>query len=494
MTNVAPGEIFLGKYRIEQILGQGGMGVVVSARHIDLDELVAVKFLHPHFAGQPDQVERFLREGRAAARIKSEHVARVRDVGKTDNGAPYMILEHLTGTDLAGLIKNEGRVAIPDAVEYVLQACEALAEAHTSGIVHRDLKPANLFLTERADGSPCVKLLDFGISKLLDNSDASLTATNGMMGSPLYMAPEQLAAAKSVDKRADIWALGVILYELITAERPFLGDTLPQLVLRVATDKPTPLTVYLPDVPDELAQVVMRCLTKPVDDRYQDVGGLAKALEPFAPAEALPSIERISRVLAAATTGGGRKQRTVRTSPQPESSPHVSSHASANVSRLSMAEAAATVATASPIAKSLVNTTSAVQTAPVEQPKKRAGLWIALSGVAAVVLALVFILGRKPETTLSAAAPTVVQSAAPTKTVAATPLSSPLPSTESAPTASVEAMPSTKPSAKPPVNIEPTVKPAVTKPSASVKPGKPSCDPPYVIDAEGNKKYKMECL
>lgn len=485
MTNVAPGEIFLGKYRIEDVLGQGGMGVVVSARHIDLDELVAIKFLHPHFAGQPDQVERFLREGRAAAKIKSEHVAHVRDVGKTDNGAPYMILEHLTGTDLAGLIKNEGRVAIPDAVEYMLQACEALAEAHTSGIVHRDLKPANLFLTQRADGSPCVKLLDFGISKLLDNTDGhALTQTNGMMGSPLYMAPEQLAAAKSVDKRADIWALGVIMYELLSAERPFLGDTLPQLVLRVATDKPTPLRSYVPDVPDELEQIVMRCLSKPVDDRYQDVGGLAKALEPFAPAEALPSIERIARVLAAATTGGGRKQRTVRTSPQPESS--------APIQRLSMAEAAATIATASSpaMAKSLVNTTTggSVASNPPEQPKKRAVLFLALAAAGALVVALVFFLSRKTDLPPVSAAPPIVQpSAAPTPTPSPVAAPTPTPTPAPTPSASVEVAPSTKPSVKTPI-------PAGPKPSASIKQAKPSCDPPYVIDAEGNKKYKMECL
>jgi eukaryotic-like serine/threonine-protein kinase len=483
MSSVAPGEIFLGKYRIEEVLGQGGMGVVVSARHLELDELVAIKFLHPMFAVQHDQVERFLREGRAAAKIKSEHVARVRDVGKTENGAPYMILEHLKGLDLGQLIKKEGRVEIPDAVEYVLQACEALAEAHTSGIVHRDLKPANLFLTERADGSPCVKLLDFGISKLLDSTDAALTATNGMMGSPLYMAPEQLAAAKNVDKRVDLWALGIILFELLTAERPFQADTLPQLVLRVATDKPTPLRTFLPDAPEELEKVIDKCLTKPVDERFDNVGALAKALEPFAPPEALPSIERIARVLAAATTGGQKRTRTVRTSPQPESS--------ASVAPLSQVESAATIATANAVAAPMVNTNmGSVQTAPPDPPpRRRAGLWLGALGLAAVAIALAIFFGRKPEALPAAAAPVVTPPpASETATATAAP----------PPVVSITAAPTPTPSVEPPAS---TNKPSVVvkAPVASAKPSvsaaKPhNCDPPYVIDSDGNKKYKMECL
>ncbi len=488
MTAVAPGEIFLGKYRIEKVLGQGGMGVVVSARHLELDELVAIKFLHPTFAAQGDQVERFLREGRAAAKIRSEHVARVRDVGKADNGAPYMILEHLTGSDLGQLIKNEGKVAIPDAVEYVLQACEALAEAHTSGIVHRDLKPANLFLTERADGSPCVKLLDFGISKLLDSTDAALTATNGMMGSPLYMAPEQLAAAKNVDKRADLWALGVILYELITAERPFMAETLPQLVLRVATDKPTPLRTYLPDAPEGLVQLIDKCLSKPVDDRFTDVGALATALEPFAPPEALQSIERINRVLAAATTGGGRRQRTVRTSPSPESS--------VPLAPLSQVEAAETIATANRGPAPLVSTNlgGSVQTAPPEPPpRRRAGLWVGIAGVGALLIGAVLFMNRKSEPSPAVAAPPVV-TPAPSATVTQAP---PPPASTATVTATATATvaPAPSPSVEPSATAKPIAKP-IDKPQAkpSATAAKPNCDPPYVIDAVGNKKYKMECL
>jgi serine/threonine-protein kinase len=191
MNSFAPGEVFLEKYRIEEVLGQGGMGIVVAARHLELDELVAIKFLHATFAMQPEQVERFLREGRAAVKIKSEHVARVRDVGKLPNGAPYMIMEHLTGSDLGVLLRNEGKLPVDEAVQIILQACEALAEAHAAGIVHRDLKPANLFLTERADGSSCVKVLDFGISKLLDGTGGALTATVRPMPSCIasYTAP-----------------------------------------------------------------------------------------------------------------------------------------------------------------------------------------------------------------------------------------------------------------------------------------------------------------
>jgi len=489
MNSVAPGEIFLGKYRIEQVLGQGGMGVVVSARHLELDELVAIKFMHPNFAGQQEQVERFLREGRAAAKIKSEHVARVRDVGKTADGVPYMILEHLTGSDLASVIKDEGKVAIPDAVEFLLQACEALAEAHTSGIVHRDLKPANLFLIVRADGSPCVKLLDFGISKLIDAQEAALTATNGMMGSPLYMAPEQLSAAKSVDKRADIWALGIILYELVTGERPFDAPTLPQLVLRVATDAPTPITNYLPDAPEALVAVIDRCLTKNPDQRYENVGVLASALAPLAPPEAQHSIDRIARVIAASTTGGQKRQRTVRTSPNPGNA-----DATGPVP-MSREESAATMVGTPPIDAKLAQTTNGGSTqtkpAPVEPAPSRRGLAIAIGGMAVALLALAVVIGtrREPPATPAAAA-----SAAP---VVPPPATTTAPAASPKPVASPDPVP-TVPSATASVtaSTKPMIKPvAGTKPStSSAAPASKNCDPPYVIDADGNKKYKLECL
>ncbi|HEX6765337.1 MAG TPA: serine/threonine-protein kinase, partial [Polyangiaceae bacterium] len=190
---VQPGDVLADKYRVERVLGVGGMGVVVSAHHVHLKQRVALKFLLPDLASNPNVVERFLREAQSASTIRSEHVVRVSDVGVLASGAPYMIMEHLEGSDLAKVLLERGRLPVTRAVDYVLQAMEALAEAHGAGIVHRDLKPSNLFLTERADGSPLIKVLDFGISKVTksdgDASSRSLTRTAGLMGSPLYMSP-----------------------------------------------------------------------------------------------------------------------------------------------------------------------------------------------------------------------------------------------------------------------------------------------------------------
>ena len=186
-----------------------------------------------------------MREARAAARIRSEHVARVIDVGTLDDGAPYIVMEYLEGAISRTRSPSAARSRVDEAVELVLQACEALAEAHSLGIVHRDLKPANLFLTQRADGTPCVKVLDFGISKVTQpgtsHAEAALTHTTTIMGSPLYMSPEQLRATRGVDLRTDIWALGVILYELLSGEAPFMGQTLPDISVKIAVEPPPPL-------------------------------------------------------------------------------------------------------------------------------------------------------------------------------------------------------------------------------------------------------------
>src|SRR4051812_480796 len=216
MTEVYAGQILGGKYRVDRVLGAGGMGMVVAATHLQLDERIAIKFLLPEALRNPEAVARFGREAKAAVKIRGEHVARVIDVGSFENGAPYMVMEHLDGRDLSSFIHERGAMPMSDAVDAVLQACEALAEAHALGIVHRDLKPANLFLTRRPDGTPSIKVLDFGISKLTaPGADHSMTKTSAVMGSPLYMSPEQMTASRGVDARTDIWALGVVLYELL---------------------------------------------------------------------------------------------------------------------------------------------------------------------------------------------------------------------------------------------------------------------------------------
>jgi eukaryotic-like serine/threonine-protein kinase len=303
LAEITPGLVLAGKYEIERVLGRGGMGFVVAARHLQLDERVAIKFLLPEANSIPEVVARFAREARAAVRIKSEHVARVSDVGTLEQGAPYMVMEYLEGADLAELLRRDGALPAELAVEFVLQACEAIAEAHALGIVHRDLKPANLFVVRRADGLLSVKVLDFGISKVASATgpaEVALTRTAAVMGSPLYMPPEQMAASRDVDHRADIWALGAILYELLTARPPFLGETLPEVCVRIATEPPLPLASSRSDIPAALERVVLRCLEKDRERRFANLGELAVALRPFGPPRAHVSIDRVLRTLQAA--------------------------------------------------------------------------------------------------------------------------------------------------------------------------------------------------
>jgi serine/threonine protein kinase len=294
---VNPGDILAGKYRVERVLGAGGMGVVVQATHLELDERVALKFLLPDALESAEASARFVREARSAVKIKSEHVARVIDVGRLENGAPYMVMEFLEGSDLNALIER-GQVPIEDAIDYVIQACDAMAEAHAVGIVHRDLKPSNLFLSRRTDGSSLIKVLDFGISKVNvpDSSAAGLTHTSAFLGSPYYMSPEQMRSARNVDHRSDVWSLGVILYELIAGTPPFVAPTLPDLLAAIMTEPPAPLRTKRPDVPAELEQVIARALVKQREGRFQSVGELAAALVPLAPRRSRHLVERIFKL------------------------------------------------------------------------------------------------------------------------------------------------------------------------------------------------------
>ncbi len=299
---IAKGTVLAGKYRVERLLGQGGMGVVVEARHVALDERVALKFLLPHYAAHPDATTRFLREARAAAKIKSEHVARVSDVGTLESGAPYMVMEFLEGSDLAQVLAKRGPLPVEDVVECVIQACDAIAVAHANGIVHRDLKPANLFLASHSDGSPLVKVLDFGISKIQSEAAAdALTRTSAAMGSALYMSPEQIRQAKSVDHRTDIYALGISLFELLSGRQPFIADTFPALCVEIATGTPADLRALRPGLPSELVRVVERAFARERDQRYQSIAELALALAPFAPSRSRVIVDRI-----AGASGRGR--------------------------------------------------------------------------------------------------------------------------------------------------------------------------------------------
>lgn len=293
---VKAGDILLGKYRVEQLLGMGSMGVVVAAVHMGLGQRVAMKFMLQSNANPQQQYERFVREARAAGRLKSPHVTKVLDVGTLETGTPYLVMEHLEGRDLGSLLGHSGPLPIPDAVEYLLQTCEAIGEAHAAGIIHRDIKPTNLFLTLNPNGSPCVKVLDFGISKIQD-ADLKLTKDAEALGSPLYMSPEQIDASRNVDARSDVWALGVTLYELLSGMTPFAADGIVQVCNRVFRGEPTPIGEFRADIPAALEAVICRCFEKERDRRWPNVAQLAAALAPFATAHAGEYVERVAAIL-----------------------------------------------------------------------------------------------------------------------------------------------------------------------------------------------------
>jgi eukaryotic-like serine/threonine-protein kinase len=296
---VCEGEIVGGKYLVRRVLGRGGMGYVLEAEHIELGHRVALKFLASSLCANARAVERFQREGRSAVRIQSEHVARVVDVGRLESGVPFLAMEFLDGIDLGQLLATQGPLGVSEAVDYVLQACDAIGEAHSLGIVHRDIKPANLFLTRRRDGSSLVKVLDFGISKAMhaQHESLSMTATDAVLGSPVYMSPEHLRSSKNVDSRTDIWALGTVLYELLAGRPPFMAETLLAVYAAVEMRPVAPLETWRADVPAAVGAAVSCCLEKDPNRRYQTLAELGAALAPFGPAWAPILAERLHKLL-----------------------------------------------------------------------------------------------------------------------------------------------------------------------------------------------------
>jgi serine/threonine-protein kinase len=365
---VKEGDLLAGKYRVERVLGAGGMGIVVAARHEQLDQQVAIKFVREEALGNNEAVERFLREARAAVKLRSEHAAKVLDVGTLETGAPYMVMEFLEGSDLAAVLAERGPLPVELAAEYVVQACEAVAEAHAAGIVHRDLKPQNLFLARTVGGAGRVKVLDFGVSKSMTGGSGGLTQTRSMLGSPLYMSPEQMRSSRDVDSRSDVWALGVVLYELLTQRWPFEAETMPELCLKVVTEPPTSLSLLRPDAPPAMVEIIERCLRKDPAERFTNAAELASALEPIAPPESRVTVERAR--LAMGATGRGRLT----------SSPGV---ASALTPRTRTA----------PTPAAWGSGKIAGTAAPLEPKRSSGGMWIGLGiAAAAVVGGAVFLL------------------------------------------------------------------------------------------------------
>jgi eukaryotic-like serine/threonine-protein kinase len=289
------GDIVAGKYRVERVLGSGGMGLVLEAMHLELEQRVAIKLLLPHVAHSPESVERFLREARYAAKIKSEHVVRILDVARLDSGSPYIVMEYLDGQDLADLVSSRGPLPVPLAVDLLLQACEAIAEAHALGIVHRDLKPANLFVVERPGVGSFVKVLDFGISKDSsrrgDEKRGGITTTTAILGTPSYMSPEQMRSTRDVDGRADVWSLGAILFSLLKGEPPYQGESTADVCAKIMRDAPPPLAPS--DAPRGIAYAVERCLEKSPEKRFESVAILAASIVEFGSPAARASLARI---------------------------------------------------------------------------------------------------------------------------------------------------------------------------------------------------------
>ena len=300
VTDFLPGCVVAGKYRVERLIARGGMGAVFAAHHLILDQTVAIKVLLPEHAGRPGAAARFMNEARAVARMKSEHIAAVMDVGQLENDGAYMVLEYLEGVDLDDLVSQRGPQPIDQSTHYVLQALEAIAQAHSLGIIHRDLKPANIYLARQPDGSEIIKVLDFGISKIVvgeGEANENLTSTHSIIGSPASISPEQLRNSKRVDVRTDIWAMGVILYHLLTGKLPFVGETFGELFSAILEHTPARTTELRSEVPKALDDIVFRCLERDREARFANAAELAVALAPFAPPGANVSIERICRAL-----------------------------------------------------------------------------------------------------------------------------------------------------------------------------------------------------
>ncbi|WP_394836785.1 serine/threonine protein kinase [Pendulispora rubella] len=299
LQSFEPGVILLGRYRVENVVGRGGMGAVLAAWDTELQHRVAIKVLSGFALAESEPVGRFMREARIVVKLQSDHVVRVFNAGTLETGVPYIVMDLLEGHDLG----DQGLVPAQTAVDYVLQAIDAIAEAHAQNVVHRDLKPSNLFLANRVGAAPIIKVLDFGISKATNlEGDLSLTGSTSIMGSPRYMSPEQFRSAKQVDERTDVWALGAILYQLLAGIPPFDGTSMTEIFESVVHREPAPLHALRPEVPAALEQVILRCLRKAANERYATVAELALALAPFGTGEWQRCVERAAKLLADKST------------------------------------------------------------------------------------------------------------------------------------------------------------------------------------------------
>ncbi len=299
------GDVVAGRFEITRPIGRGGMGTVFEARHLASPEAsqnlppgatVALKILHAKHLANQEAVGRFLNEGRAAASVRGENSVRVIEVAQ-HQGRPIIVMELLNGADLSAVLRR-GALEPSLAALFILQACEGMAEVHAQGMVHRDLKPSNLFLTNKPDGSPLVKVLDFGIAKSLVQDDEQLlvqTLTAVALGTPLYMSPEQIRSSGDVDSRADVWSLGTILYELLTGRPAFGGNTVSHITAQILERDPPPPSVVNPRLGAHFDAMIAKCLAKDPNQRFQTVAELARVLEPWAGARGVGTTARAQR-------------------------------------------------------------------------------------------------------------------------------------------------------------------------------------------------------
>jgi serine/threonine protein kinase len=464
------GALVAGKYRVDRVLGTGGMGVVLAATHEAIGQRVALKFLHTEVAAHEGLVERFRREARAAAAIHSEHVARVYDVG-VEAGAPFLVMEYLEGEDLAAVLARRGPLPIVDTIDYVLQAAEAIAEAHAANIVHRDLKPSNLFLANRKSGAAIVKVLDFGISKF-PASDTALTSTSALLGTPGYMSPEQMVAVKTVDARSDIFSIGLILFILLTGRLAFEGETLPELIAKTLQIPHPPARSLRPDIPDALSAVIDRCLEKMPAGRYPNIAELARALIPFGPPHAAASYARIASALGVSVLATTESSSPAFASSNPQS-PSVA-----------------------PSAPSLARDLSR---APPQVSSSIAGPLIAIAVLAMLALggAGVWVWNRKHHQPMALASSTPSASlTSPTATMSAPEASEIIPDIPPSAIASATVAPSASASSsqtKLTSHPSPKASASAAAPSASSSAQTPACHRVTWTDESGNTRFREEC-
>jgi eukaryotic-like serine/threonine-protein kinase len=389
-----------GKFCVERVIGEGGMGVVVAAKHMELDEHVAIKFLRKNLAGDGELVARFTQEARDAVKLKSEYVARTFDVG-VDDGCPYIVMEFLEGHDLGRELELKGTLPIDVAAEYMIQACAGVAAAHARGIVHRDIKPENIFLAERGDGSSIVKILDFGISKAVQTSVHA--GRSPILGSPYYMSPEQLRGGE-IDFRSDIWSLGAVLFELLAGVPAFdTEQPLGPLLRAIQRDAPRKLTDFRPMAPAELEELILQCMQKEPEHRIESAAELSIALLKFAPKRARVAAERASSVTRAAGLSSEAKLVL-----PPSTAPPPTDEARTSVPHIPSSGRLPSASIATPSVRSVTpgaSEISAAIEAPVQgDPKKKVLLLLAAAAFVALLLG-VFAFTRSGGTPAAAASP-----------------------------------------------------------------------------------------